>query len=186
MATASPPQTAITADEFARRPDPGCPEELVKGRIVRMPPPGARHGQLCAEAGWIIRSFGKEHDAGHVLSNHSGVITERGPDSVRGADVAFYSYNRLPKGPLPAAYPEVVPELVIEVRSPGDRWPKLLGKVAEYLNAGVGVVCVIDDDSRTIQVYDAERPFRTLTESDDLTFPELLPGFRVAVSQFFG
>ena len=34
-----------------------------------------------------------EHDLGHVLSNDSGVITERDPDTVRGADISFYSYT---------------------------------------------------------------------------------------------
>ena len=71
------------------------------------------------------------------------------------------------------------------MRSPGDRWNAVLAKVAEYLDAGVGVVCVFDDDSRTVQVYDADRPVRVLNEADDLTFPTLLPEFRVRVAQFF-
>lgn len=185
MATASPLQSALTAEEFSRRPDPGYPEELVKGRIVRMPPPGSRHGFLCSEFAWLLRSYLEEHDLGRVVTNDSGVITQRNPDSVRGADVAYYSYNRLPRGPLPVGYPEVVPELVVEVRSPSDRWPTVLAKVAEYLDAGVGVVCVLDDASRTAQVYDAERPVRILNEGDELRFPELLPGFAVNVRRVF-
>jgi hypothetical protein len=39
-----------------------------------------------------------------VLSNDTGVVTERGPDTVRGADISFYSYARVPKGPLPDRY----------------------------------------------------------------------------------
>ena len=35
------------------------------------------------------------------MSNESVVVTERNPDTVRGADISFYSFNRLPKGPLP-------------------------------------------------------------------------------------
>ena len=187
MATVTPPQQAglITAEQFADRPDPGHPEELVKGRIVTMSPPGARHGQICYRIARILGNYAEEHDAGHVLCNDSGVITQRDPDSVRGADVAFYSYTRLPRGPLPAAYPAVPPDLVVEVRSPSDRWPKVMAKVAEYLEAGVGVVCVLDDTSRTAQVYDPENPVRILNETDDLAFPELLPGFRVAVGRFF-
>jgi Uma2 family endonuclease len=185
MATATPLETLLTAQEFGQRPDPGYPEELVKGRIVRMTPPGARHGQICSEATWIFLSFAKEHDIGHVLCNDSGVITTRDPDSVRGADVSFYSYRRLPKGEVPVLYPDVPPELVVEVRSAGDRWPKVMVKVGEYLDAGVSIVVVLDDATRTAQVYDAERPVRILAEEDALEFPEVLPGFRVAVRQFF-
>jgi Uma2 family endonuclease len=185
MATVTSPPSTINAEEFARRPDPGYPEELVEGRVVTMSPPGARHGQICAEAVWVFRGFAKEHDLGHVLSNDSGVVTRREPDSVRGADLAFYSFARLPRGPLPATYPGVVPDLVVEVRSPNDRWSAVLFKVAEYLGAGVNVVCVLDDSSRSVQVFDAEHPVRTLGEGDELTLPGVLPGFRVPVRRFF-
>ena len=35
MATA---ESLMTAEEFRRRPDPGYPEELVRGRVTAMPP----------------------------------------------------------------------------------------------------------------------------------------------------
>jgi Uma2 family endonuclease len=177
--------TLLTADEFARRPDPGHPEELVRGRIVPMPPPTRRHGQICNQTGRILGNFADERDLGHVLSNDAGVITERGPDTVRGADIASYSYNRLLKGPLPADYGTEVPELVVEVRSPSDRWPKVLAKVAEYLNAGVLAVVVLDDDSRTVLLSMADQGPRRFGSEDELTIPEILPGFAVAVRRFF-
>jgi len=175
----------ITAEEFARRSDPGYPEELVRGRIVPMPQPNRRHGQICAQSVYLLRRFLEDHDLGHVLSNDAGVITERDPDTVRGADVAFYSYARLPKGPLPQSYGPEVPELVVEVRSPSDRWPKVLYKIAEYLEAGVRVVIVLDDESRTAILYFADRASVTLKSDDELTIPEILPGFAVVVRRFF-
>ncbi len=133
----------------------------------------------------LLGRFLEDHDLGHVLSNDAGVITERDPDTVRGADVAFYSYARLPKGPLPQDYGPEVPELVVEVRSPSDRWPKVLAKVAEYLEAGVRIVIVLDDESRTAVLYFADRASVTLKVDDELTVPEILPGFAVAVRRFF-
>lgn len=184
MATATA-QILLTAEEYGRRPDPGYPEELVRGRIVTMPQPKPRHGQLCAKAVRILGNHADEHDLGHVLSNDAGVVTERGPDTVRGPDVAFYSFARVPKGPLPTEYLEVAPELVIEVRSPTDRWPQVLIKVAEYLNAGVLIVAVLDDDSRTAHLYYADRPGRILGPDDELALPDLLADFRVPVRRFF-
>jgi Uma2 family endonuclease len=186
MSTASAgAPTPLTAEEFARRPDPGYPEELVRGRIVPMPPPTRRHGQICSQTVYLYRRFLEDHDLGQVLSNDSGVITERGPDTVRGADVAFYSYNRIPRGPLPADYGEQPPELVVEVRSPSDRWPKILIKVAEYLNAGVLAVVVLDDDSRTALLCMADQAPRRLGPEEELSIPEILPGFSVPVRRFF-
>ena len=175
----------MTAEEFAERPDPGYPEELVRGEIVPMSVPKPRHGQICGNAYFAIRSFSDAHDLGHVLSNDSAVVTERGPDSVRGADVSFYSFNKVPRGPLPDGYLEAKPDLVVEVISPTDRWPKILAKVAEYLDAGVAVVVLLDDGSRSAQIFTADAPSRTIGPDDPLTLPEILPGFAVAVGRFF-
>lgn len=178
-------QVLYTAEEFGRRPDPGYPEELVRGRIVRMPPPGGRHGKVCLNTGYELRRFLDDHDLGHALSNDSGVITERGPDTVRGADVCFYSYQRVPKGPLPAGYLDVAPDAVFEVLSPGDRWREILRKVTEYLDAGVQAVVVLDPERRKIHIFKGDEPTRILTDQDELTLPEVLGEFRVPVHRFF-
>lgn len=186
MSTASAAAPALmTAEEFGERPDPGHPEELVRGRIVPMPQPMPRHGQICFQAGYLLRRFLDNHDLGHVLSNDSGVITERGPDTVRSADVVYYSYARVPKGPLPNHYLETPPDLVIEVMSPSDRWPKVLAKVAEYLNAGATAVVVLDDEKREVHLYRSDRGPVLFRNDDELSIPELLAGFRVKVSRFF-
>jgi Uma2 family endonuclease len=187
MATApANPRPSLTAEQFAGRPDPGCPEELVRGRIVPIPPPGPRHGAVCNKVGRLLGNFIEDHDLGHILSNDSGIITQRGPDTVRGADIAFSSYGRLPKGPLPSTYPEVAPELVIEVRSPRDRWPKILIKVAEYLDAGSLLVVVLDPEPRTAYVQHADGPPQVLGPEDELAFPDWLGGFRMPLRRVFG
>ena len=119
-----------------------------------------------------------------MLSNDSGVITERGPDTVRGADIVFYSYGRVPRGKLPRAYLSEMPELVVEVRSKSDRWPKVLAKAAEYLDAGVSVVMVLDDEETTAHIITQDR-YQILNADDELTVPEILPGFSVNVGRFF-
>src|SRR5262245_4391929 len=175
----------MTAREFGQRPDPGHPEELVRGRIVAMPPPDRRHGKVCARTVGILDHFVSERDLGHVMTNDSGVITERDPDTVRGADVAYYSYARLPKGPLPAGYGPEVPELVIEVRSSSDSWRDILVKVGEYLPAGVLKVIVLDPRSQKAHIYSADQEPEVLGPEDELAVPELLGEFRVAVHRFF-
>jgi Uma2 family endonuclease len=61
MATA---EATMTAEEFGRRPDPGYPEELVRGRIIAIPPPDRLHGFVCGLAYEIIRQYVKQHDLG--------------------------------------------------------------------------------------------------------------------------
>ena len=175
----------ITADEFWALPRSRRPTELVRGRIVSMPVPGPRHGQVCARAVRLLGNFIDQHDLGHVLCNDSGIITERDPDTVRGMDVSFYSYSRLSKGLLPARYVDVVPELIVEVRSPDDRWVRILKKVSEYLEAGVTAVCVLDPKTETARVYSADETEQIVKADEELTFPGILPGFSVPVRRFF-
>ena len=150
-----------------------------------MPPPDRRHGWVCLRTGRILDTFVEEQDLGRVMSNDSGVITERNPDTVRGADVAYYSYARLPKGPLKPGYGPEVPELVIEVRSSSDSWSDIQVKVGEYLLAGVLKVIVLDPEKQRAHIFSADEPPETLGPGDDLTLPGLLDGFRVPVRRFF-
>jgi len=182
MATA---EALMTAVEFGRRPDPGYPEELVQGRIVAMPPPDRRHGKVCGQTYYLVRQHVDAHDRGHVMSNDSGVITERDPDTVRGADVAYYSYARSPKGLLGPGYGPEVPELSFEVRSAGDSWREILEKVGEYLAAGVLKVVVLDPGTRKAHIFSADQEPVVLGPEEELTLPDILEGFRVPGHQFF-
>src|SRR5207248_1549779 len=103
-----------------------------------------------------LRKHFDANPLGHVLSNDSCIVTERNPDTVRGADVAFYSYERVPRGPIPPGLLSVPPDLVFEVLSPNDRWSDVHVKVAEYLHAGVQAVCVLDDSTRSVHVFCAD------------------------------
>jgi Uma2 family endonuclease len=186
MSTASAISPALlTAEQFAARPDPGYPEELVEGRIVAMSVPKPRHGEICGNAVFILSAHARDRDLGRVLSNDAGVITLRGPDTVRGADVAFYSFARVPKGPLPDRYLDTAPDLIFEVLSPSDRWPNVLLKVAEYLNAGTIVVIVLDDERRMAHIFRADDSPRMVPADAEISVPDVLGEFSVRVGRFF-
>ena len=165
-------------------PDDGRTTELVRGRIVEMPSPTSRHGYYCGKIAVLLYAYIQPRDLGRFVTNDSGVKTEQGPDTVRGPDVAFYSYTRVPRGLLPDGY-WPTPELVFEVRSPSDRWPAVNTKAGEYLSAGVLVVCVVDPERESVTVYTGQDSPRRLTANDELTLPEVFPDFRVPVRQFF-
>src|SRR5947209_885118 len=134
--------TLLTAEQFRLLPASKRPLELVRGRVVEMNVPAPRHGLICSNVIWELNTFIRPRGLGRAVCNDSGVVTEHNPDTVRGPDISYYSYNRLPKGPLPEGYLDVVPELVFEVRSPTDRWIRIINKIMEYLEAGVSVGCV--------------------------------------------
>jgi len=178
-------EALLSAEDFVKLADVGPLAELVRGRVEAVNMPSPRHGIVCGTVAHILLSFVKPRGLGRVATNDSGIVTERNPDTVRGADVAYYSYARVPKGPVPTGYFTIAPEVAFEVLSPDDRWPKLLRKIGEYLDAGVLAVCVLDPENETAQIFRAEQPAETLSAEEELTLPEALSGFQVRVREFF-
>jgi Uma2 family endonuclease len=177
--------TLMTAEEFQLLPDNGLPVELVKGVVVEMSLPTPRHGQICGKTARLLGNFADDKDLGHIVTNDAAIITQRGPDTVRGADVAFYSYQKVPRGELPIGYMDIPPDLGVEVRSRTDRWSAIRVKVNEYLNAGVTLVCVLDEETRMAYLFPIDSPPRTVLADGELDLSEVLPGFRVPLRKFF-
>ena len=175
----------LTIEEYAAMPDTGPPTELVRGRIVEMSLPSFRHGIVCVQIAFLIMKYLEVPKIGRVVSNDSGIVTHRDPDSLRGADVAFYSYGRLPREIEVSGYPEVAPDLVFEVVSPTDRRGDILHKVAEYLDAGVTLVVVADPKRNKIENFRADGPVIALDAEEEWSAPDILPGFAVKVRSFF-
>jgi Uma2 family endonuclease len=177
----------LTAEDFLALADDGPPLELVRGKVVPMNVPNFEHGVLCGEIAFRLRAFLDLNDIGRVTTNDAGFITERDPDTVRGPDVAFFSYQRVPKerGRL-KGYPPEPPEIAFEVLSPNDEWKEVLTKIAEYLTAGVLVVCVIDPGNDEARLYYPDRRDETIAGDGEVAFPTILPGFGLKLARLFG
>ena len=184
MATILDPKL-ISAEEYGRLADDGRPTDLVCGRIVEMNRPYTSHGYYVNRFGYLLTQFVDTHGLGRVVAGDAGVVTERDPDSVRGPDMAYYSYHRIPRGPLPEGYWPASPELIIEIRSEVDRWRDILQKAGEYLSAEVLTVAVVDPIPQKLHLYSADRETMVLNVDDLLTFPDVLPGFEVVVGRLF-
>lgn len=179
-----PTPPLLTAEEFAER-YAGDRAELIDGVVRELPMPMLKHGKICTRASGYLMNYADANDCGHVMSNDSFVKTRNDPDRVRGVDVCFFSYDRLPRGEVPDGVLPVVPDLVVEVRSPSDTWTEVFAKVVEYLASGVRVVIVIDDDTKSVSVYRSDTVQQTLYRGQELAIPDVLPGFAVAVEKFF-
>ncbi len=173
----------LTGEEFYRLGDIG-PAELVKGEIVFMAPAGHPHGYIEVNFAAILRDFVRQHKLGRVYGGEVGIYTARNPDTVRGADVAFVSSERLARLQSPS-YLDVAPDLVVEIMSPDDRWSEVMAKLAEYFAIGVRVVWVADPKTRSVYVYCSLTDAQRYTDGDTLPSDEVLPGFAVPVNELF-
>jgi Uma2 family endonuclease len=81
------PPKLLTVAEYAKLDLPNT--ELVRGKVVKVTLPVPFHGWVRTNVAGILRDFVRSNQLGRVMGNDSGIITERDPDTLRGADVAF-------------------------------------------------------------------------------------------------
>src|SRR3954452_24163149 len=136
-------KTLLTADELLSLPDDGMRHELVRGELKTMPPAGGEHGLVAGKLFGRVFVHADTNQLGYVFAAETGVFVEQDPDTVRAPDVAFIARARLPGGRAPRGFLRVVPDLVAEVVSPGDRASELEEKVQTWLHAGVRLVWVV-------------------------------------------
>jgi Uma2 family endonuclease len=198
MATASvdpsgqyPPAPVVryfTAADLAAMPDhlPSGPVdfELHQGRLVPMSPPGWRHSNLQARISGALQVQGEDKGYGEAGSE-GGVILSKNPDTVVGPDALFITKRSLPVRLTPEGYLETIPELIVEIRSKNDSLAEFNRKAADYLQAGVQMVWMIDPQSKTVTEYRPGAAARKLSVADTLHCDDIIPGFALSLAEFF-
>lgn len=184
LASVSSTEQLSSADEFFAEYE-NRRFELVRGVAKEMPMPELEHGHISSLINYFLTDFVRRNRLGRIFGNDSFIKVHDNPDSVYGPDICFISFERLPQGKIPKGISNVIPELVVEVRSPSQRWTELITKVLDYLAAGVGAVMVVRPDREAVAVYRADADEVHFGREDILTLPDILPGFELPLGQVF-
>jgi len=179
-------KTLLTAEDFLQMPDvPGKRFELVRGELVEIPGTTARHGEIAAVFYEVVRAFVRLHALGRVYFDGIGYIIARDRDIVRVPDVSFVAQRRIPETGAPDTHWPFAPDLAVEVVSTYDRAVDVYEKVREYLDAGTQLVWVAWPRTRSVTAHAADGSIVELGPDDELDGGDVLPGFRVRVSDLF-
>jgi Uma2 family endonuclease len=92
----------------------------------------------------------------------------------------------LEEGKVPHdAYPQLAPNLAVEVLSPSNTKLEMARKRREYFHAGVQQVWLVDIRNRSVAVYTSSVEFQVLEEHETLTAESIFPGLSIRVSELF-
>ena len=171
----------MTAEELGNLPDSPYRHELIKGELLTMPSPKPLHGRAVANLTMLLLQHVKANRLG-VVYTECGYKLESDPDTVLGPDVSFVSKERV--DPAEDSYYDGPPDLAVEVLSPGDRKGYVERKLVLYVERGTRSVWLVNPRRRTVEVVSSLSDRRTLHEDDELV-DEIVPGFRVKVSEIF-
>lgn len=156
--------------------------ELIDGEIIESLPT-EEHSIIAGNLYAALRAFVKAHQRGRVLfeARH-----ERPGDHAHSLipDVEFTRAERvqpiLTEGVIP-----YLPDLVIEIKSPTDRYADLRKKALYYLENGVELVWLVYPAKQQVEVWTDTDTVKTFGIEDTLSGGEVLPGFTLPVRDLF-
>jgi Uma2 family endonuclease len=172
----------VTIDDMYHMPKDGRKYELVDGEVV-VSPAGPLHSEIAIKIARIFATFLDGHPIGKVYGADAGMIFPTG--NLRSPDVSFVRMEKLPGGKSPVTFGKFVPDLAVEVLSPGDRPRQVADKIGEFLECGVPLVWVVDPRTQTVTAYQSLSNTQQFTAQDTISAEPILPGFSCLVSRFF-
>ncbi len=174
----------FTLAEFLQMPASCDRTELINGEIVPKVSPKYKHASVQGRFFRLIDDWCDQEQRGRVCTEWSVVLQRQGLDWVPVPDLTYVSYERLPADWEEDAPCPVLPELVIEIISPGQSFGEMTQKATDYLQAGVSLVWVVDNQAQSVTVFGAKEIPQAFWVGDIIS-DALLPGLEVAIADLF-
>ncbi len=175
----------LTAEDFAALPNRGLRLELIRGELHAIASAFADHRDVVATLTILFGQYIRQQRMGRVYGAETGFLIARNPDTVRAPDIAFIQMSRVTPEARSPQWNPVIPDLVAEVVSSGDRFADVADNVHMWLAAGVRLVWVVYPSKQEVVVHRANQPEQPLTVNDTLTSEDVVPGFTLPVKELF-
>ena len=179
----------LTYDDFVRFPDDGLRHELIDGEHYVTPSPNTKHQQVSLNLVFLIERWlrQKNERVGRLFFAPFDVVFSR--FDVVESDLLYMSNERAARI-LTAANVQGVPELVVEIASPGTRRRDETIKRKLYERSGVSEYWVVDPELDLVRVYrrggeEFARPVELSAQTGDVLTTSLLPGLELRLSRIF-
>ncbi len=159
-------------------------ELTAAGELIIMPPVGGESGRSEMRLGARVYNWNEETGLGEVFS--SSTIFKLTNGAKRSPDVAWIEASRwnalTPEEKT--KFPPIVPDFVIELRSPTDALKPLQQKMQEYLDNGVRLGFLIDPQHQTVEIYRLGQSVEVRSLPTTVSGETVLPGFELPINRF--
>lgn len=158
--------------------------ELVEGKIIIMGPSDYLAEEVIATLVRLLGNWVAPRRLGRVTGSSAGFKLPNAAKDLRAPDVSFVYANRLRRSPRDFA--NLVPDLMVEVKSKSDRIRPLEEKILQFLALGTQVGMLVDPDKETVTIYYRNDINPVILGNEDaIAIPELLPGWSVPVLELW-
>ncbi len=176
------PLNEWTYEEFLTLPEGGPYRyEIIDGELFMIPSPTPRHQEISMNLSEIIRHFLRSNPLGKVFAAPCDVVFSQDPLQVAEPDLVFVSKSH--SSIITEKNIQGVPDLIVEILSPGTATTDRRVKRTLYERFGVPEYWIVDPEEETVQVFRlADGRYATplkFLKADALT-PPFLTGFSPA------
>jgi Uma2 family endonuclease len=160
-------------------------ERTSEGNIIIMSPTGSETSYLNFEFSTELGNWNRQHKLGKAFDSSGGFRLPNG--AVYAADAAWVTIDKwkaLDTGQRRKFAP-LVPDFIMELRSPSDSRAPLQEKIAEFLEQGTRLAWLIDPSVQKTTVYRADGSQEDFGFDQTLSGEDVLPGFEVCLTQLW-
>ncbi|MBK7057823.1 MAG: Uma2 family endonuclease [Leptospiraceae bacterium] len=125
--------------------------EVIDGEKKEMSPTGFLHGLMEMSLSQILEKH--LSSKGYVATGEVGILIQRNPLRIRGADIVYITKEQYPKPPLGIL--EKAPELIVEILSPANTTTEMNAKLKDYLSIGTAHIIYVDPENEITTKYDS-------------------------------
>ncbi|MBD1211727.1 MAG: Uma2 family endonuclease [Dolichospermum circinale Clear-D4] len=155
--------------------------ELTNGKISIVGPSDIVSSEIGILFSRLLANWVYPRRLGRVFDSAGGFILPN--SNLTAPDVSFVSAARLRQSPR--YFGELVPDLIVEIKSQSDRIKTLKNKILNLIKLGAIIGILIDPDEETVTVYRSQGEAIVFHNGDILTLPELFPGWELAVCELW-
>ncbi|MFM7406850.1 MAG: Uma2 family endonuclease [Cuspidothrix sp.] len=177
----------LTLEEFLSLPESETIYEFINGEAIpkyknAQISPKFFHSSTTGSLFILLSNWAQEK--GRVVIEWSVKLTKNQQDWIPVPDLTYVSYNRLPIDWIKDEPCPVIPELVIEIISPGQTFGDMIEKATYYLQAGIPLVWIIDTISQTI-IFFTSSSLPITYRNEEIINHDLLPGLQITPHHIF-
>lgn len=176
-----PRQGKWTEADYFRLPESNKIIELSEGRLIISPSPTTQHQMILGSLFSTLRIHVTSNKLGMIVISPMDVRLKKG--IIRQPDIIFMSNEHLDRITNKRWG---IPDLAIEVTSPGTKKEDRKDKYAEYEKAGIKEYWIVDPFKQSVEIYTLEHGNYSLFGkwgTGEIVKSKLLDGFEVSIAE---
>jgi Uma2 family endonuclease len=173
----------MTLEKFLKLPEKKPALEFEDGVVTQKVPPQGKHAKLQP---WICGLIDRVVTPNKLAAVFSELRTTYGGRS-RVPDIAVYRWERTPRDPDGQIADDFqgVPDIAVEILSPGQRVNPMALRCASFVDQGAGAFLLVDPYRSSVQVFRSGTEPATLNRGDVIDLGDIVPGLTLSVSEIF-